>query len=89
MTIQHDGHLDGRPFRVLRDAETGAPVKLACLECGGEFAERDRFVGHDCDEMKARRRAGGRTRPARTEAAAAASDETDDSDAAPAAHAEA
>lgn len=56
MTIERDGWLDGRPFSAVRDADTGETVKLLCLKCEREYADRDAFVGHDCARKKARKK---------------------------------
>jgi len=57
MTLRHDGWLDGRPFRVVRD-EAGIPQKLVCMRCHTEHADRDLFVAHRCEQPV-------RTRPPR------------------------
>lgn len=67
MTIVRSGWLDGRPFSRAYDVETG-DEKLVCMKCWAEYAERDQFIGHNCEPGRDREPGPGvdpSTHPAR------------------------
>lgn len=55
MTLVRDGWIDGRGCYVLRDAESGEPVKYMCENCGGEMQpDPDVFAAHNCENYRER-----------------------------------
>lgn len=55
MTLVRDGWIDGRGCYVIRDADTGEPVKYMCELCEGEMEpDVDVFTAHKCENYRDR-----------------------------------
>ena len=55
MTVTREGWLDGRPFSVDRDPETGESLRFICLDCDAEIeAVAATFERHDCETYEER-----------------------------------